>query len=237
MAALGLIVVASLARASDSEEIARDKLPQAVSDHIKHAYIGAELLRAWKEMEGDKQCFVVEVVYQDHKFELYASSDGRILALKREVVLSSGLWAFLHDSVLFLLVPGVIAGALARWLAQALTSNKLPVLLEGLSAWIGALIICAVILATVTTVPRHKDPVVISATSLVWSAIAASLVEILGLTAQSFRRYRVVRRSWIIGFCLSTLVFLCLSIPVHMLRADRENQYFRALVMSRPVSK
>ena len=227
------LLFASLARAGQSEDIALDKLPQNATDTLKVEFPGAELLHARKEMEDGKECYVVTIMHKGRQSEHYVSLGGRHVFAKQAFSFTVLPRRFAGVIALSLL-PGAIAGAIARLLVQAAKGNRLSVLSEWLAAWVGAVIGISVILSQMTTVPREKDVVVFSLICAVCGGIAASVVETVGLTIQSFRGHRIVYRRWILSCCVVVCIFLCLSILVDMLRIDRENEYFRAQAMKLP---
>ena len=162
MTMLGYLLFATMARASDGEEIAIDKLPQDVTDHIKSAFNGAELLHARNDVDGRKWCYTVRIMYKGRIIDLYASPDGVAVATK-EVFLFSKLPEQLLDDFLFFILPSAIAGAFARWLNQTVQGSKLSVLSEWFSAWFGAGVIIGIHLSAISTVPREKDLLIIGA--------------------------------------------------------------------------
>lgn len=231
---LGCLHFTSLAKASAGGEIALNKLPQHVTDRIRDSYSDAKLLRAWKEAEHGKECYSVRIMSSDRIIELYVSPDGGALVTKEQGFSLTKFPERLMAYFLLLVLPGAIAGFCVRWLIQAAKGKTLSVLSEWLSAWIGAGIFIAILLTALTTASRNKDAAIIGAVCVVWGAISASLVEVIGLTVQSVRGYRVGCRRWILGICLVGLVFLGVSIPVDMLSIERENQYLRAIAMRPP---
>jgi hypothetical protein len=233
---LAPLLLASTARAGDGDEVALATLPPAVTDIITEFYPGAELLQAWKEAEDGKECYLVRIMGKGRVIDLYVAPDGRMLASKRDVFsLEYGPGLF-REIALFLLLPGVVAGAVAWWMTQAARGEKVSVMTEWCAAWVGAVIGIGLLLSQLATVPREKDWLVIGLMCAVWGAVSASIVEGLGLLVQSIRGYRPSCRRWILGLSLAGVVFLSLSIPVDMLRNHRVNEYYRAIALSPPAN-
>jgi hypothetical protein len=230
-ALLSCLLFASLVRANDGDEIALDQLPREAANLARDFFAGGELLRARRLVTDGKECYIVSGTGRGQLVEAYVAPDGRMIARKGEPISSAQLVAQLTDFVLFPLLPGVVAGAVARWLAQSARGEKLSVLSEWAWAWAGAGITIGLVLLNLATVPRHKDLLIIAALCAVWGAVSASLVEILGLTAQLLRGYRVGCRRWILGCCVAAFASLALHVPVDALRVERENQYYMGLAM------
>jgi hypothetical protein len=233
LAMLSCLLLALPVRARDGEKIELDKLPPNVTDRVKSNFKDAELLHARKEVENGKECYTVSFMYHGEIHEYYISPDGAAITLKQNFSFTSWLPQSM-ESLLFLLLC-VLAGACARWLAQTTKGDKLSLLSEWLSAWVGAMMLIGVVFYVISNV-RHKDGLIIGLFCIVWGAVAASIVEVIGLIVQSVRGYRAVCRRWILVFCFATFMFLSLSIPLDMLRVERENQDFKALALRPPAN-
>lgn len=225
LAVAGCLLTAMQARSSD------DKLPQTVDSRIRIIFPNVKVLSVQKETEDGRECYVVGIMHGDQSNDLYVSSDGDIVALKHPVFSLTTWRKQLIGWLTIALVPGVIAGSFSRWLFQVATGKRLSILMEWLSAWVGAVICIAILLSQVASVPREKDVLVIGLLCVVWGALSTSFVEAIGLTVQSYRGSRIGCRRWVFGCCLLGFVFLAFSIPVDMLRMKRENQHYKALAM------
>src|SRR5262245_11029268 len=211
-AALGCFVVTSRASADEGEQLAADQLPSKVTWHIREAF-GAEPLHGRKEVEGGKSCYVVTATHKGEVIEIFASPDGSPLVRKTEAFSLTRWPDRLVGCALFLLLPGLVVGVIARWMVRAARGQPLSVPAGWLSAWVGAGVGMALVVFNLTTVPRQKDVLVLGAYCVVWGAIAASVIEVIGLAVQS-RRPAVSRRRWVIGCCVVVGVSLALSIPL-----------------------
>ncbi len=223
--ALGCLVTTSRVLAGDDEQLTPDQLPAEVTSQVRES--GAEPLHARKEVEDGKVCYTVTAAYKGRVIELYVSPDGSALTRKREAF-SLARWP--AGSALFLLLPGVVAGAVARGVVRAAQGRPLSVQAGWLTAWVGAGVGAGLVVFNLATVPREKDVLVLGGYCIVWGAIAASVVEVVALVVQSGRSGGA-RRRWIIGCCVVAAVALALSIPLDVLRVERENRYFKKLTL------
>jgi hypothetical protein len=163
--------------------------------------------------------------------EYYVSRDGHVFA--RKVFLIAGLPQQLTGYLALSLLLGLIPGSASWVLAQVAVRRQLSVMLEWLAAWIGATIGIGVAL-TQAKVPRENDLVVLGLISAICGGVSASTVESVGLASKLFRepRYGHLRSIFI---CVAlACVFVCLSIPVDIFRAERENEYYKSQVMKSP---
>ncbi len=236
LVAIGCLRI-TLQTQGSSEEIAINDLPPVVEGRIKDEFIGkadAKILYVRKETEDGKECYSIMVAQAGRIREIYVSPDGVVVAYKEGPLTLDKIVDNIINLALFALLPGVIAGLLLRWTVQTMREERLSVLTGWLLAWLGVSIAFCVILLSVATVPREKDVLMVVISSIVMGAISASLVEIISLTVQSVLGYRSNYWRRLIGLCGVGLTFLSLSIPVNILRIERENQYLRALALRPP---
>lgn len=229
-AAVSCLVVVSPVRAGD-EQLTPDQLPPDVASRIREAF-GAEPLHGRREVEGGKARYVVAATHKGQVIEIFASPDGAALARKTEEFSMARWRDRLAEVALFLLLPGVIVGAATRGIVRATRGRPLTVTAGWLSAWAGTGGIMALVVFNMATVPRDKDVLVLSAACAVWAAIAASVVEVIVLAWRtgSGQGDRAARRR-AIGCCLVAAVSLALTIPLDVLRIDRENRYYERLTL------
>src|SRR5262245_41314881 len=175
-ALLTCLLLASPANANDEQEIALDQLPRKVGDLARKFFPGGEMLRARRLVKDGKECYIVTVIERGQPVEAYVEPDGHMIAGKSESIRSAQLLEELVYCALFPLFPLVVTGAIARRLAQGMFGEKLSVLWEWASAWAGGAIPIGLLLLNVTTVPRHKDLLIITALCAVCGAVSASLV-------------------------------------------------------------
>src|SRR5215217_1017782 len=194
--AVSCLVVVSPARAGDGERLAPDQLPPDVAKGIREAF-RAEPLHGRREVEGGKARYVVTATHKGQVIEIFASPDGAVLARKTEAF-SLARWPdHLADSALFLLLPGLVAGAVVRAVVRTAQDGTLSVPAGWLSAWVAAGIGMSLVVFNLATVPREKDVVVLGAYCVVWGAIAASAIEVFGLAMRPGKD-RVARRRWVV---------------------------------------
>jgi hypothetical protein len=229
------LLFTSTGRASDEQAIALDQVPKPAVETMREFFPEAELLQATKLVENGKECYLVTFRDRERVRSYYVRPDGSALLLKEEVFSFADATRWLLGGGLLLLLPGVIAGVITRWLAQVGQSNQLSVPAEWLAAWIGGVFIIGILLAAITTF-REKDWLVIGLKCAVWGAAAASIVQLLGLVVQSIRGSRASCRRWILGLSCAAVVFLLLTIPVDMLWKHRSNQHNLALALRAPSS-
>jgi hypothetical protein len=231
---IGCLLLTLQARGG-SEAIAIGDLPPAVDDHIKSLYADAKVVSVRKETEDGKECYSVTILHAGRTIELYASPDGARITWKEGPITLDTIIDNYIAHLLLALLPGTIAGLLLMWLVQAQRQRRLSVLSRWLLAWLGASIAICVILLSLSTVARHKDAVVTAIDCIVWGAISASFVEVISITTQSVFGYRPSCRRYAIGLCVVILFLLSLTIPVDILRIERENQYFKSLAFKHPI--
>jgi hypothetical protein len=218
-----------------SEAIAVGDLPPVVGDHIKSFYADAKVVNVRKETEDGKECYSVTIVHAGRTIELYASPDGATITWKQgPITLNSIVDSIITHSIVVLL-PGMIAGLFLMWLVQTKRERQLIVYSRWALAWLGASITICVILLSLSTVPRNKDPLVTGFDCILWGAISASFAEVIWITTRSVLGYRPYCRRYAIGLCIVILVLLSLTIPVEIMRTERENQYFKALTLTHPI--
>lgn len=222
----------SPATAGQGEDAVLVGLPHKAVRALNEAFPGAEFLHVRKELEGDKECYVVTVMHTGRQSEYYVSRDGHVFARKVFSVMT--LPKQLAGYLVLSLLPGAISGAAARALVQATKRRQLSVMLEWLAAWVGAAIGIGIVLTQMATVPREKDTVALGLIIAICGGISASVVESVGLVIQSLRGLRPSHlRSLFVCFTLAC-AFLCLSIPVDMFRTERENEHYRTQAMKSP---
>jgi hypothetical protein len=233
--AVSCLVVVSPARAGDGEQLAPDQLPPDVANRIREAF-GAEPLHGRREVEGGKARYIVTATHKGQVIEIFASPDGAALAPKSEEFSLARWPGRLAEAALFVLLPGVIVGAATRGIVQAARGRPLSVTAGWLSAWAGTGVVMALVVFNMATVPRDKDVLVLSGACAVWASIAASVVEVIVLAWRtgSGQGDRAVRR-WVIGCCVVAAVSLALTIPLDILRIERENRYYEKLTL-RPMA-
>lgn len=223
--------------AGDDEQLTPDQLPPEMTRHIREGF-RAEPLHARKEVEGDRACYVVTASYQGQAVDIYASPDWLTLVRKTEAFSLARWTGHVADGALFLLLPGVVAGAVARRAVRAKRGRSLSALEGWLSAWAGAVlglgIVVGLVVSNLATVrPREKDWAVLGGYCVAWGAIAASAVEVVALAAQR-SRVGAARRRWIVGCCVIAAVSLALTIPLDILRIERENRTLKKWVLRPP---
>jgi hypothetical protein len=225
--AVSCLVVVSPARAGDGERLAPDQLPPNVANRIREAF-GAEPLHGRRVAEGGKACYIVTATDKGQVIEIFASPNGAVLARKQAFSLAR--WPdHLADSALFLLLPGLVAGTVARAVFRTAQDGTYSV--GGwLSAWVAAGFGISVVVFNLATVPREKDVLVLGAYCIVWGAIAASAIEVFVLAVRPGKD-RVARRRWVIRCCIVAAVSLALTIPIDILRIERENRYSEKLTL------
>jgi uncharacterized membrane protein YkoI len=82
IAALGLIVVATSARAGD-EKVALDQVPKPVMDTAKTKYPGAQITAAVKEVEDGKTTYELTLKYKGDSIDLVIKPDGTLVAIEK----------------------------------------------------------------------------------------------------------------------------------------------------------
>ena len=232
--AVACLIAASPAPAGDGGPLPPDQLPPEVTSRIREAF-GAEPLHARKEVEGGRACYLVTAAGEGRVMEIYASPDGSVLARKTEAFSLASWVDRLAGVALVLLLPGVVAGAVARGGVRAARARPLPASGGWLAAWAGAVVGIGLVVFNLATVPRDKDLAVLGGYCAVWGAIAASCVEVAALAVQPGRRSGAPRRRATIGCVAVAAVALALSIPLDILSVERENNYFRRLTL-RPLT-
>jgi hypothetical protein len=225
-AVVGCLVLA--ASAGDGERLAADQLPPEVAKGIRE-FFRAEPLDARKELEGGKACYVVTATCQGQVIEIYASPDGHALIRKTEEFSIARWPGKLARAIPFVLLLMVV-GAVVRGVVRSGRGRPLSVPAGLLSAWLGTAFVMALIAFNLATVPREKDVPVIIAECAVWAAIAASLVELVGLGWQSRQPDRSHRR-FVIGCWAVAAASLALSIPLDILRVERENRHLKQIAL------
>jgi hypothetical protein len=228
------LTVASAGLAADGEQLAPDQLPPGVVSRIRE--FGAEPLHARKEAENGKVCYIVTAMDKGQVIEIFASPDGAALARKTEEFSLARWPSQLVALTLFVLLPGVLVGLAARGIVRASQGRPLSVPVGWLSAWAGTGVVMVLVVFNLATVPRHKDVLVLGGACVVCAAIAASVVEVavLALPSGSGQGSRGVRLRWAIGCCAVAAVSLALTIPLDMLRIERENRYFKKMTLRIP---
>ncbi|HYH69633.1 MAG TPA: hypothetical protein VD866_33360, partial [Urbifossiella sp.] len=94
------------------------ELPPELVERVREG-LGAEPLHARKVVEGDRVCYLVTARDSRGEFGMYASPDGNALVRKTEEF-SLAIWGeVLVACAVFLLVPGLLAGASTRWVVRA----------------------------------------------------------------------------------------------------------------------
>lgn len=208
----------------DLLEIAPEHIPASVLELVKKEERG-ELLQAWLYSENGRGCYIFQLSRGGKIKSIYVEPNAKFIAGKREAITMAELPGVLSNHFMVALILGVIPGVIARWLFQTSWNANATVLLKWLTAWIGASAFIIILMSQVTTVPREKDPVVLILKSTVCAAVAASIIEFVGLAYQRLRGNRSIRGWWIISCLLLAVGFLLLSILVEMLHIDRENHY------------
>lgn len=226
-AALTILLFASPAHASESEEIPIEALPPALIEHVNSSFKGAELRRAWRESESDQSCYVVSIFYRGRTHSYYFSRNGDSFAAKDEMPSLLDLPEYVLRLGVILLL-GCPAGAFSRWCARTSTENKLSLRREWVSTWGGATAFLIIVLfaAPDGVGRRGKDVLVVVLEGVVWGGLAASVVEVVANTRGGNRRV-------ILGFGLASLTFIVLAVLVQMLHIERDNQHFRNMMLRR----
>lgn len=226
------LLFAPLARAGQGEDIPIDTLPRKAADALKVVFPGAELLHARKEIEDGKECYDVTVMDKGRERDYFVSRAGHVFT--KQAFSFTVLPKRLAGYILLSLLPGAVAGTIVRWLIQVIMVNHLSIISEWLAVWIGAVMSIGIVLSQLSTVPREKDVVVFGLICIVCGGISASVITAVALISQSLRGLRLGYRQWILGCCILGGVFLCLVVPVEMLRVERENEYYKAQAMELP---
>jgi hypothetical protein len=234
--AIGCLVFASSSAAADGENIPAERLPPEVVEHIREGF-HAEPLSGRKEVEGGRTCYLVAAVSKGEVIEIYASPDGHALIRKTEAFSSSRWLDRLAAAAIVIVLPGLIVGATARGMVRVGRDRPLSVPEGWLSAWFGIALVMALVFFNVSTGSREKDVPIVCALCVVWPAIPASVVEmvVVALRKKPDTENRSVRRRWVIGLGVVAVLSLVLTIPLDVLRIDRENQVARNRTL-RPVS-
>ncbi len=228
------LVVASPGFAADDEQLAPDQLPPGVASRVRE--FGAEPLHARKVVENGKVCYVVTAMDNGQVIEIFASPDGAALARRTEEFSLARWRSQLVGLTFFVVLPGVLVGLAARGIVRAARGRALSVPVGWLSAWAGSGVVMALVVFNLATVPRHKDVLVLVGACVVCAAIAASVVEVvvLALRMGSGQRNRGVRLRWAIGCYILTAVSLSLTIPLDILRIERENLHYKKMTLRIP---
>jgi hypothetical protein len=221
-------------QADFTEDVPAEKLPPAVAEHIEDAYAHADVLRVQRVVENNKECYEVSIRHEGEVFNVYVSSNGRVLARKEDPFALEEIAGPLIGYALFLLLPTMAIGLFFRWLVQSMRPDKLSIAGQWIVAWSAASAAIAIVLLSLATVPSEKDIPVTILLCVVWGAISASLLEVIVLSLQSARGVRPTSLLAIRNLCLVGSLAVLLSIPVQIWRVARENEFFRALAMRSP---
>jgi uncharacterized membrane protein YkoI len=81
---LGMALACEGARA-DEEKIPVAKVPKAVIDAVKARYPGSVIKGAEKEEEEGQVTYELKLTHQGNTFEVTAKSDGKIVAVEKEI--------------------------------------------------------------------------------------------------------------------------------------------------------
>lgn len=219
--------------ASDAEEVELDKLPQNSVERIQKfvSEQHAQLLNVWKETDGNKECYIIRIERYGRTLDYYISPRGSII-LKENGFAAEKLPKYLLEFGLIFILPGIIGGTFSRIVFLYMGYERLSIGLEWISAWIGAMCACAVLPALSNS--RDKDWLIIVLVCAAAGISAASIIEMIGLTIQSARKYRIGNRRYIIGFFVVACTFYFLTIPVIFWGNMRHNQHTRDHVMRIP---
>jgi hypothetical protein len=231
LALLSCLALSPPCRGDEGVEIDFNRMPQAARDRLAETFPGADFLQAWQIVENGNECYVVRPFGKDSIREYYVSPDGAAIIIRDQVISATQIPRWLLGILCVALVPGALAGACTRWLAQGVYEGKLSVVSEWLVAWLGATLGIGFLLSQVARVPRYTDSLADVLACLALGAISASIVEVLGLTAQSLRGYRARCCRTILVTSVTGFVFLALSAPIDMLRIERQNQHFKSVTL------
>jgi hypothetical protein len=228
------LAFAQIACASDINEIPPDQLPPEVKEELTQTVQGAEIVAASKIREGGRECYLVTLTDNGKRTAWYVAANGRFMGVKDDELAAKDLPGLLFGCLLLSIFPGTLGAAGARILLRRFRPDSHSVWLEWIAAWCGATILLAILASVIATIgPRGKDMVpVVFFQSSVAGGVAASIVQAVTLTIQSFRGSSPASRFWIVAFCLVGVAFLALSIPAAILRIERRNQCCRSQALS-----
>ena len=191
---------------------------------------GTELLHAHKEIEAGKECYTVSVNDRGRVSYYYVSPNGHILTARREPFSLSRLPDLWIAVVLVAVIAGVMPGAISRRLAQAGRDRRISIAREWVSTWLGALVRHRrIAVPTLHCSPRER--LACCSSRFAFSAVP-SRPRSSRLSVSPSSRFAVTAlgcRRWIIVLCTAVLVLLLLSIPLEMLRIERENRHFTSI--------
>jgi hypothetical protein len=229
-AVLAIVATSSKVLAGDGEPLAPAQLPPELVERVREGF-RAEPLHARKIVEGDRACYLVAARDSRGEFELYVSPNGALVRKTEEFTLTR--WpAMLAGGALLLMLPGLLTGSVVRWFARAGCNGPLSVLFELLSAWAGAAAGAGLVVFSITT-SRYNDGLVLTAFCVVWGAIAASVIEVIALGLAG-KVHGASRRRWVAVCGVLAVAALLLTIPLDMLRIERENSHSMKMTL-RPV--
>src|SRR5262245_1921694 len=92
-AVVGLVLLASVARADDkgkadkakSEKVDVDKIPRKVLAAVKARFPGAKITSVEKETAGGKVVYDIELTHKGRKYEMDIQADGTVIEVEKEV--------------------------------------------------------------------------------------------------------------------------------------------------------
>lgn len=229
------MMAASNVLAIEREEISIDMVPLAASMSIDNSYPSSKILRAWRESENGKECYMISMLQGDQIVDVYVSPDGSVIARKQKNASIDELPRALIDDAFIFLLPGILAGASARWLLQIVQRENALILSELLSAWLGAVLAIAILSFAIA--PRDSDFRILVYRSIVWGAISAELIVIFSQVVKWLRdRRELGRQRAILLLCLTMLGCILLTFYIDTIAIERENRY-NALLAMRSVPK
>jgi len=229
-AIIGCVVASPWALGGDGDQLNRVQLPPELVERVREGF-GAEPLQARKIVEGDRACYLVAARDSRGEFELYVSPNGALVRKTEEFTLAR--WGeVLVACAVFLMVPGLVLGAVTRWVVIAGRNGSPSVLFELLSAWTGAAVGGGLVIFSVTS-SRYNDGLLLTAFCVVWGAIAASVIEVIALVVSG--RVNGSGRRWVAACGVLAVTAVLLTIPLYMLSIEKENQHARKMTM-RPVT-
>lgn len=208
-------------RAEDDRMIPAEELPSEVANRIREGW--GEPLYATQVNVDNISYFEVVANKSGNISEIYAAPDGSAFILKSGPFTIERWATDLAISAIIFLVPSSLFGLFAWLPIQVGTGQTLPFRWGWLAAWVTAGTCIAIILFNIATV-RHKDSPVLIAYCVLWGAIAATMIEIIVLILPLSRTLKS-RRPWILYCCIVLTFGLLLTIPLDILRIERENRH------------
>jgi hypothetical protein len=230
-AVLAIVAAGPTALAGVGELLAPGQLPPQLVKVVQRGF-GGEVTHARKLVEGDRACYLIAARDGRDDFELFASLDGEALHLKTEDF-SLGLWPkLLFAGVLLFMLPGVALGAAMRWLVRFPRPGSPHGRGGLLSTWLGAvagtgLVINLIIMPSL----RQQDVLVLGAYCVLWGAVAATAIEVVAQVMFFGPVGRAARLRRVAGCCALAAVSIALTIPLDIVRIERENSHYQKLTL------